>query len=820
MGLCWAVERAYGHEVEKLAVDLYGDPLPAGAIARLGTVRFRHGNSIYRAALSADGRLLATAGGHPMTHVWDVATGKAAWQFKTGTYDEVALAPDGKLLAVGGSQGVFIYDLATGKQVRQMKLFQVFALDFAANGKTLAIGLLEGDVYLYDAETGLQKAHLQKQFAKMAPKPGGRQLVLRAVLFSPDGRLLATADDVNEIILWDVASQKQLGTLLDNGKYINALAFTPDSARLASGGEDQVVRIWDVQSGKVRHRCQGHQGAISSLAFAADGKTLASGSGYSPRRGGKHELHAFRLWDAATGRELAKWGGCGEEGVAAVFFAKDRRSLISAGEGSIRHWDLATKKEIQEFGGHTSGVWALAFSPDGKHLATGGGDHTIRLWDLASTKEVRRLIGCSGGVDDLVFSPNGKVLYSGSRDGMVRFWEVFSGKATGQFKNDDDRVSVAVSRDGTLLASGSSMGNIIVWDTKSKQELRRFAGRKYDEIHSLDFSPDGKWLATGTFNQLIMKRVQGIERGQPVRIWDVGKGKEARRLENESPILAVAISPDGQWLASGSMGDGARLWHLATGRAVKNWAGQWVHSLKFSPDGKNLALVDFGSTAYLYEVISGKERRRFAASQHDLTRIAFSPDGRILATGDSGGSILLWVVYGRDEKRPNATYSPDALDALWQALAADDAASAFEAVCKLRTVPEPAVRLLRARLQPASVDRKSIDRLVADLGSTDFKTRVKASAELEKLEDLAEPALQKALADKAPLEVRRRIEDLLAKGPRTIKSPEALRGIRSVEILEHIASREARAVLQKLAAGAPEARLTQEARAALKRLSE
>src|SRR5262249_297412 len=137
-------------------LDRYGDPLPEGAIARLGTMRFRHGNTMYRAALSADGNRLATTGGHSVTHIWDLTTGKSVRQFQPQyCNDAVAFSPKGNLIAIGGMGGVYLYDVARGKQVRHIEsLGSVFALDFAIDGKTLAIGSLEGSLCIYDAETG------------------------------------------------------------------------------------------------------------------------------------------------------------------------------------------------------------------------------------------------------------------------------------------------------------------------------------------------------------------------------------------------------------------------------------------------------------------------------------------------------------------------------------------------------------------------------------------------------------------------------------------------------------------------------------------
>jgi hypothetical protein len=201
-----------------------------------------------------------------------------------------------------------------------------------------------------------------------------------------------------------------------------------------------------------------------------------------------------------------------------------------------------------------------------------------------------------------------------------------------------------------------------------------------------------------------------------------------------------------------------------------------------------------------------------------VTWLAFSPDGRRLISGLSDSTLLIWEV--------GAPAPPRKLDAesaanAWTDLASQDAPRAFRARGTLASAPDDAMELLTKRLHPAqAVDPQRLRRLLADLESEQFAVRDKAQKELEDLGDLAESALRQALANKPTLEVRRRVQVVLERlrGPET--RPELLQALRAVAVLEDIGTSEARRLLERLAKGAPEARLTRDAKAALQRLEQ
>jgi len=223
----------------------------------------------------------------------------------------------------------------------------------------------------------------------------------------------------------------------------------------------------------------------------------------------------------------------------------------------------------------------------------------------------------------------------------------------------------------------------------------------------------------------------------------------------------------------------------------------------------------------LFDRATGKALPPLTGHQGRLWCLAFSPSGRRLVAGGEDGTALVWDLSDRMiVGRPQAvSICGRSLLTLWFDLAGEDAARAHQAMIRLVGAPKRALSFLQGNLRPiAAAPPERLGRLLADLDSPRFAVRQQATQELEKLEELAEPVLRQTLAGRPPLEVRRRVERLLAKLQGKVPTADRLRGLRSIEVLEHIGTPDARRLLQTLATGAPEARLTQEAEAALERL--
>jgi len=207
--------------------------------------------------------------------------------------------------------------------------------------------------------------------------------------------------------------------------------------------------------------------------------------------------------------------------------------------------------------------------------------------------------------------------------------------------------------------------------------------------------------------------------------------------------------------------------------------------------------------------------------QGSISALLFTPDGKRLVSGSADTTALVWDLTGGLTARHRPLTAPE-LDACWTDLAGADAERAYQAIRRLAASPTEMLPYLAKRLQPAAhADAKRVARLISDLDSDQFTVREQAYQELEQLGEGAIRACREALAGRPSLELRRRLETLLAKQDqeRRLPSPQRLQRLRALEALELAGTPPARQLLQKLAGGASEAGMTREAKAALERLA-
>src|SRR6185437_1799147 len=335
------------------------------------------------------------------------------------------------------------------------------------------------------------------------------------------------------------------------------------------------------------------------------------------------------------------------------------------------------------------------------------------------------------------------------------------------------------SPDGRLLALPE--GSIL--DATTGEELRRLSRDGEAPRLPITFSADGALIAAELSQHI---KGKNVPRGEPftIQVWEAETGLPMASLKTES-VFYLAFTRDGRHLITASY-DSLKLWDLASGRVV----------LRHPAPGRFRG-----------------EGGSFASS------MALAADGRTVATGQPDTTIVLWSLSPPMRDRLTPPLTPAQMESYWADLAGADGGRIFAALVQLAEVPKRTVEMLRTRLQPTKAPAEAeMRKLLADLDDASFERREVATKRLAELGELADAALRAALRGKPSLEVRRRIEDLLAES-QLAQTPEARRHLRAIRILELIATPEARQVLEGLAKGVPDARLTRSAKAALQRLT-
>jgi WD40 repeat protein len=821
----------------KPATDPFGDPLPPGALARMGTVRWRHHLTIDDVAFSSDGKLVATSGLDQTIRLWD-STGKGVRTLQAGNdVFAVALSPDGKSLAAFtygpgiANPAVRIWDLSSGKAGHLIPIPLENGLStvaFSPDSKHLAAGAARmppgaGALFVWSVGTGKEVLRLKV----------GSDMV-GCVAFSPDGKYLASGGS-GPVRIWDAVTGKEVRRVPGSRKgTAHQLGFSPDGKSLAVATLDG-VHLWETANGRKVRTFPG-----VNFAFSPDGKSIVTGP----------DERTYRRWEVATGKQLGQINNCG---VSKIAFRPDGKVVAVIDHQTIGLWDPDTGRRLHPDPGHPGAVRALCFSPDGRVLASGGNDGTVYLWETATGRQRFRLDGHTDFIVSVTFSQNGRMLASADYHGTVRLWDVNTGRQILAHETRQQRPSgVAISPAGSTLAVVTPDRRIHIWDARTGRKRCAFAVG----LHSPTLAfVDERRLAAGGYEGVIL--------------WNLETGKKFSLLSEEksgafSSLSAWAFSPDRTLVACSGTDGAIRVWGMADGenRLTLPRIGVEIRrdTLAFAPDGRTLLAQDREHTWYLWELTTGKEIHPFrhedrlrtsgvlapgglplieelqprvprvwdAASKREVLRLptddsiwscAFAADGRRLATGTYNGLIHVW-----DLPLPPAgqEWGDEQKDRLWAALAGNDAPGAFKAITTLIAVRDTGVSLLEKRLRKVRpvTEEVQAQRLLSDLDSPVFAVREAASRKLRNLGPAVVPVLRRVLLGKPSLEVRRRIERILAALPRDriLQGGETLRGVRAVQVLEAIGSARARGLLKTLAGQDAGLTLTEEANAALRRL--
>lgn len=857
------------------------DALPAGALARLGWSPLRIGNAAF--ALTPDGRSIIVVTPQGNLRRLDAQTGRLLERRQLTDRSDVALGDgttihtpalsiNGETVAICESSysgpRVTVYEVASGKEIFCRESTQTRSTKLGAlspDGKQLAVIEFETKgrhLRIFDIKTG--------RMTELGPFEGG----MLNCLFSADGKRLSVAvqqiihtNDVihvmgepapHNITAFDLPSGKKLWqrtlwglafAISRDGKMVlasgspkrdlgNASGFLPAKYRYASGFH--VLEMGAEASNPKARFVPCPLGSvllpIASFALAPDGHTIVI-SHFDDRGGG-----SIVVWDLRLRKEIRRIQLPKPEGSYALppslAIGEDGQTLLTSGE-YLQRRHLATSKPFfapPPDDALPGSLLQVAFTPDGKEVFASSISGLSGRWNVAAGNRIDLIHDHYGGhrfirtpeglrtVGEAIPRPGGWV--------ELAILDPIAHKPLHTIRNTRPNEGFGyptLTADGKILLAinpGKNTSEVKTWDVSTGRQMSHFSLSGVPAFPRAPFSPCGRWML---LDGKLCQTATGAALFAPT-----GKSDE-QMIYGDRPGQGVLwFSVDGRLMAAhlhqkeakSAAENSLAVWELASGQMLARFdkAG-FIAQAAFAPDGRTIALLD-AQGVRVEDLVSGKRLARYptpdvihGTASEDRQGIDFAPDGATLATGHQDGSTLLWKVPHSGENKPAALANGE-IDKLWTDLGSSSPVTARTALARLVCHPEAAMALLAARFRPPPTDDK-LDALIKALDSDDFATREDASRKIHACGGRAEAALRRTLRQAPSLEMRRRIEGILADmTPLPLRLPlsgERLRGVRALEVLERIGNAAARKLLQSWAEQTEDGQLAIEARLALER---
>lgn len=606
----------------------------------------QHSTSIRCVALSDDGAFLLSGGQDNSVRLWDLATKRLVQTFRghDSWVRGVAFGRDGRSLITASQDAtVRTWSIAGYEELRSIQGREltghadaVLAASFSPNQTQVVTASRDRTARTWNAGTG----QFEQAFTE------GHAFLASSAIFFDQGRKLVTAAVDNTARIWDVATGTELRHLNRTGRAA-ALAVSGDGQWIITGGDARQAQHWNAREGKLVRSFDGHLAEVTAVALAPDGLRLltgdAKGHGYLWQLESGELLHTLK---AHTGRISS-----------AAWLADGSRLLLASSDKTISQWDSVTGQEqTAEILKHPDSVLTMVVTPDGNHVISSSADRVVRVWNR-STHQIEQTIGPFAElIHSLSVAADGqRLLTAHSEERAVRLWNVSTGQElktpqpTGtlgpllDLQRTGGQVWAAIFAPGDeVLTVGGNDARL--WDTKTEQERITFS--PHAAVASANFSPDGRWIVTGSWDN-------------SAKVWNAANGQAVLKLTggHEGFVNAAQFSPDGKFILTASDDGTAKLWQVELPQAdnpemtpsatvVRTFTGHTdrVRFATFNPKGDAVLTTSDDKTARLMSVADGHLIREFTGHAWSVLSGAFSPDGQHLITGSEDNSAKIWNV--------------------------------------------------------------------------------------------------------------------------------------------------------------------------------
>lgn len=600
------------------AQDRLGDPLPEGAVQRLGTLRLIYG-SIGDLAYLPDGRAMIAVGG--FVEIWDIPAGEQLWRERAipGSIVSMHVPDDSGVVLLADSGGnVHEWNVANNEVLRSFPTGQAalrcayyspdktrvlttggspptlkeFNLEtgaelvsiqgpthnfnhgvYDAEGKTAFAGGSSGSdesLVHYDLSTGELLNAWHKDYTSYGRSP----------LLSPDGeRLLAGTRHM--AIEFNIDGYEELNRFRGHhGHAVPSIAYCKEPDQILTGSRDGSIRRWNRLDGEVLLRWVPHSRHVIRMEVSPDGSRVLS-------FGGGMVVES----DIATGAPTGEWERHNQSVNVVAMMPDGQRAVSGSSDTTLRLWNIATGEPLGLIEGAELGAYALAIAPDGSRAAAGCKDGVIREFSLPDGAPIRELTGHLGYVRSLAYTPDGERLLSTAGDGSLRIWSLNADEPLHVMREHLGGVlAVAVSSDGSRALTGGRDGTVRLWDLQTPTLLKTFEGHR-GWVEAVAFTGDDRSALSSGRDGRILRR-------------DLDTGETVAEMVHGGWVRALAITPDGSTLCAGGEDNVLTVWDLATGEQTATLRGHQgnVLGLAVTPDGIHLVSASADTTLLVWEL--------------------------------------------------------------------------------------------------------------------------------------------------------------------------------------------------------------------------